>query len=61
MRTVVAWVGVIVSIVVLVRICCTPDAKANFKADHFKSLIKAIVPMIAFLVIVYFVLSHVGK
>lgn len=57
MRTVVALVGVIVTAVVLVMICRTPDAKANFKADHFKSLIKAIVPMIVLLVIVYFVLS----
>lgn len=60
MRTVITVLGVIAVAVVIVMIFFAPEAKENFKEDHHKSLIVAIVPMIAFLVLAYYVLSHVG-
>ena len=60
MLTFIRSVGIIAAIIVMVMICRSPDAKENFKEDHYKSLIIAIGPMVAFVVLVYIALAQIG-
>lgn len=60
MRAVITFFGVIAVGGVLAMIFFAPDAKESFRKEHCKSLILGIIPMIAFLVLAYYVLSHVG-
>ena len=60
MQSVFTWVGVIIAGAVLVMIFFAPDAKENFRKEHRKSLIIAIIPMVVFIMLAYYVLSHVG-
>ena len=60
MRKVMTVLGVVAVIVVYVMILRCPDAKENFSKEHRKSLVVAILPMIVLIVLVAFLMSHVG-
>lgn len=60
MREAMTVFGVVAVIGVLVMIMKCPSAKENFSKEHRKSLFLAIIPMIAFIALVAFLMSHVG-
>lgn len=60
MRKAMTVFGVVAVMCVFVMILKCPSAKENFSKEHRKSLILAIIPMIAFLALVAFLMSHVG-
>ena len=60
MRDFMTVFGVIVVGVVLVMICRCPDAKKNFSKEHRESVVIAIIPLVLFLILAYYLLSHVG-
>lgn len=60
MREIMTVLGVIAALWIFAIIMRCPDAKENFSKEHRKSLILAIIPMIAFIALVAFLMSHVG-
>ena len=60
MRDVMTVLGVVAIIGVFAMILRCPDAKENFSKEHRKSLIYAIVPMIVLMILVAYLMSHVG-
>ena len=60
MREVMTVFGVVVAIGLSVMMLKCPEAKENLGKEHRKSLIIAIIPLIAFIVLVAYVMSHVG-
>ena len=60
MREVMTVLGVMAALWTFAVIMRCPDAKENFSKEHRKSLILAMLPMIAFIVLVAVLMSHVG-
>ena len=60
MRDAMTVFGVLAVIGMFAMILRCPDARENFSKEHRKSLIYVIVPMIALIVLVAFLMSHVG-
>ena len=60
MREIMTVLGVIAALWIFAIIMRCPDAKENFSKEHRKSLVVAILPMIVLIVLVAFLMSHVG-
>ena len=60
MRDVMTVLGVLAVIGMFAMILKCPDARENFSKEHYKSLIYAIGPMIVLMILVAYLMSHVG-
>ena len=60
MREAMTVFGVAAVIVIFVMMLRCPDAKENFSKEHRKSLVLIFIPMIALIVLVALLMSHVG-
>lgn len=60
MRGAMTVFGVVAVIGVFVMIMRIPEAKENFQKEHRKSLLIVFIPMVVFLALVAFLMSHVG-
>ena len=60
MREVMTVLGVLAVIGMFAMILRCPDAKESFSKEHRKSLIYAIGPMIVLMILVAYLMSHVG-